>query len=159
MRKTLTILASLAICQGCGHAPSSRGNQQPEIVVDFATKTATSPEWTVPLTDCSDAQFQCLEAAGRFLIAFPRTCPTDQRDWVLAGYQFRNTAPAVHYGLPSGGYYSEKYPNVHLSYRKGVGFISLSVRENPVPTENWGGSSLAEYALRFVGQTNPFVCR
>ena len=132
---------------------------QPEIIIDLERKVASAPDWQTPLTDCSNTEFQCVEAPGHFLMAFPRICPKVSWDWNVAGFRYRLTAPAAHYGLPSGGYYSEKYPHSYLLYRAGKGFDALWLRANPVPTDNWGGYSTAEYRIRYIGGPGPFVCK
>src|SRR5688572_17043771 len=106
MRETALIAACLAISHGCAPVPQSRVARNPEIVIDLESGTAVAPDWRSSLKDCSDAEFQCVEAPGHFLMAFPRTCPGKVWDWQVAGYRFRLTAPAAHYGLPGGGYYS-----------------------------------------------------
>ena len=131
-------------------------NVYPTIIIDGDALTAQSPNWMSELVDCTDQEFRCLEAPGRFLIAFPKICPTGRWQWDIAGYPFRLTAPEAHYGLPSGGYFSEKYPHVYLFYREGLGFRTLWVRAQPVMTDNWGGSSLEEYEVRF--RSRPMVC-
>jgi len=128
----------------------------PTIIIDGDALIARAPNWTSELIDCTDEQFRCLEAPGRFLIAFPKTCPTERWQWDIAGYPFRLTAPEAHYGLPSGGYFSEKYPHVYLLYREGLGYRTLWVRAQPVMTENWGGSSVEEYEVRF--RSKPMLC-
>lgn len=145
-----------SLVAGCASAPISEA--RPTITIDVSSLKVFSPQWEGDLTDCSDSEVQCFEAPGRFLLAFPRSCPAGFLDVMVEGYRFRATAPAAHYGLPSGGYFSEKYPSIYLQYQAGDGFDSLWVRSNPVPTENWGGSSLAEYELRFVGGAAPFRC-
>ena len=153
----LWIVACLAqLIAGCASASTSEPQQT--IRIDVSRLRALSPQWESDLIDCSDDVFQCFEAPGHFLLAFPRSCPRDNWDWMVAGHRFRNTAPAAHYGLPSGGYFSYKYPHVYLHYRADAGFQSLWVRSRPVMTENWGGSSLAEYELQYVGGTTPFRC-
>jgi len=158
MRKLGVIAGILVATNGCATAPRV-ASSQPEIVIDFERGTISAPEWQTALIDCSDAQFQCVEASGHFLMAFPRICPTDSWNWNVAGYRVRLTAPMAHYGLPSGGYYSEKYPHAYLLYQQGRGFFALWMRTNPVPTENWGGTSTAEYRVRYVGNAEPFACR
>jgi hypothetical protein len=128
----------------------------PAIYIDGDALTASSPDWTSALVDCTNDEFRCLEAPGRFLIAFPKICPTEHWQWNIAGYPFRLTAPEAHYGLPSGGYFSEKYPYVYLMYRSRVGFRTLWIRSQPITTENWGGSSVEEYEVKFLSE--PMLC-
>ena len=158
MRALGLLVGTLVLGGGCASV-ARVSSSDPEIVVDFERGTIRSPEWQTELIDCSDSQFQCVEAPGHFLLAFPRVCPTETWDWSIAGYRFRLTAPMPHYMLPTGGYFSEKYPHAHLIYREGLGFHALWVRANPVPTANWGGTSVAEYQIRYVGNATPFICR
>jgi hypothetical protein len=143
---------------GCASIPHSIEPQN-AIVIDGAHLRAVGPDWQSELVDCSDTQFRCFEAPGRFLMAFPRNCPRDDWRWVVAGHPFRLTAPMPHRGLPSGGYFSAKYPHAYLLYDADEGFTSLWVRANPVMSENWGGRSVAEYKFRYVGKPPQFRCQ
>ena len=156
-----SVLMLLALA-GCASTRADVERQE-EVLIDIPHLRAVTPEWRSVLVDCSDATFVCFEAPGHFLMAFPRSCPKDagpwMQEWVIAGHRFRFTAPDPHYPLPSGGYFSDKYPNAYLLFRTEVGFSSLWIRSRPVMTDNWGGSSVAEYGVRFVGGGSPFRCR
>lgn len=69
------------------------------------------------------------------------------------------TAPMPHLGAPSGGYISDKYPNIHLIYQSAKGFVSLSrTRRTPYDTD-WSPSDVLEdYSIRFLGKGVPFTC-
>jgi hypothetical protein len=152
-----SVLWLFMLTAGCVSTPSAQSAPRKQISIDIDHHRAISPQWDAQLIDCSDSQFQCFEAPGRFLMAFPKACPTTIWDWSVAGYPFRNTAPAVHYGLPSGGYVSYKYPNVHLSYRVGIGFRLLTVRSNAVIDRDWG-EVVEEYEIKYTGANVPFLC-
>ena len=64
-----------------------------------------------------------------------------------------------HYGLPSGGYFSEKYPHAYLLYGARAGFGALWIRSNPVMSDNWGGPSVAEYQIKYANNVMPFQCQ
>jgi len=153
----------LLLClAGCASAPLRLKPPQ-DIVIDTSHHRASGPGWESGLVDCSDATFVCFEAPGRFVMAFSRSCPRDvgpwMHTWIVAGYPFRFTAPGPHAPLPGGGYYSEKYPHTYLIFDPGFGFRSLWIRSNPVASDNWGGSSVAEYEIRYAGGPSPFICR
>jgi hypothetical protein len=76
MRNLTAIAAMLIAANGCAPVPRVAA-PQPEIVIDFEQRTIRAPEWQTALIDCSDAQYQCIESPGHFLMAFPRICPTD----------------------------------------------------------------------------------
>lgn len=139
-------------------APVPRADTGPLLLIDVENRVARTPQWQGALVDCSDAAFECIEAPGHFLMAFPRSCPTGSRDWVVAGFRYRGTAPALHYAPPSGGYVSYKYPHVHLSYRVGMGFTGMWVRAKPVMSENWGERSTIEYDVKYLNGGPLFLC-
>ena len=128
MRRTAVLACLLALPIGCASAPPGM-EHRPEIIIDIAQLRADAPEWQSALVDCSDSEFSCFEAPGRFLLAFPRSCPRtigpEMQDWMVAGHRFRFTAPDAHDDLPTGGYVSDKYPHAYLLYRAGAGFTSL----------------------------------
>ena len=158
MRCAAMVATFSIMCFGCTPVQLSGPETRQQILIDVENRTALSPQWQSELINCSDDAFECIEAPGHFLMAFPRICPKTDWDWVIAGGVFRNTAPAEHLGLPSGGYVSYKYPYVLLSYRIDVGFLSLKVRSKPVMSANWGERSVAEYDLKYVGKSLPFRC-
>jgi hypothetical protein len=131
---------------------------RPLLFIDLENGVARTEQWQSALSDCSDAAFECIEAPGHFLMAFPRACPSGSWDWTVAGFRYRGTAPSPHYAPPSGGLVSYKYPNVHLVYRAGVGFTGLWVTEKPVMSENWGQPNIVEYGIRYVTRRPPFLC-
>ena len=152
------LIALIALSANCC-APLPRAETRPALVIDLGNHRATTPQWQSEIVDCSDASFECLEAPGHFLMAFPKTCPTTW-DWNIAGSRYRLTAPMEHFGLPSGGYVSYKYPYAYLIYQADAGFISLWMRTHPVFSgENWGGPSVIEYDIKYVGGQSPFRCR
>ncbi|MFC7380196.1 hypothetical protein [Brevundimonas sp. GCM10030266] len=140
-----------------GCASTTISEAPPTITIDISRLRAISPQWESDLVDCSDSLFRCFEAPGHFLLAFPRTCPTDNLDLMVQGYRFQYTAPAPHYSHPSGGYVSHRYPHVHLYYISDS-YRYLDIRSAPVLTDNWGGSSVAGYSLDYVGEVTPFRC-
>ena len=154
-RCTMLALACLSAI-GCASLPKTQ--MRPVLAIDLENRKASTPEWQSVLVDCSNAEFECLEAPGHFLMAFPRSCPTTW-DWNVAGYRYHLTAPAAHLGLPSGGYVSYKYPHAYLLYQAGQGFFALWMRSNPVMSgENWGGPSVVEYNIEYVNGQSQFRC-
>ena len=66
-----------------------------------------------------------------------------------------------HYAPPSGGYISDKYPNIHLGYQRGSGFIrwSRTTRTPYDPGWNEGDDRVEEYRIRYTGMPAAFACR
>lgn len=152
------LLAFVPVAAACC-TPVKRAATQPLLVIDLRSHRASTPQWQSDIVDCSDANFERIEAPGYFLMAFPKSCLTDTWDWSIAGFPFRNTAPTPHFGLPSGGYVSYKYPYAHLVYQAGAGFTSLWVTSRPVVSENWGGPSIVEYEISYPDGQSPFRCQ
>lgn len=158
------ILASLIILlTGCATAPRTSGTVSPKLLIDLETRRAVFPDRQIQLVECSDRDFHCLEAPGEFLLAFPSHCALASdnpfKGWEVAGYRFRATAPTPHLGMPNGGYFSEKYPHVHLGYRVGMGFVTLTrTRSTPYDSEWNPGDYSEEYQVEYVGHGSPFSC-
>jgi hypothetical protein len=106
----LVLIAASVPLVGAWSAPSEPSAQFPEMLINFVRNKVVTPRWEAGFTDCSDAAIQCIEVPSRFVMAFPRSCPRGVADWQAAGHRFRMTAPMPHYGAPSGGYISDKYP-------------------------------------------------
>ena len=157
MRRLVFATVTAILISAC--APTNlRMASGPEVVIDMVSKRATGPGWGSEILDCSDANFRCLEAPGHFLLAFPRKCPSGSLQWIIGGFQFRMTAPAPHYALPSGGYVSGKYPHVHLHYFAAIGFTSYSIHTGSVIDGDWAENRSSDYRIRFKGDSSPFRC-
>ncbi len=131
------------------------------MTVDFIRRQVVTPDWQAEFADCSTSEVQCLEVPSRFIMSFPSSCAPAQDGWIVAGTRFRVTAPEVHHGLPSGGYISDKYPHVHLRYRKGMGFIGWSRTIKTAYDAGWnsGEDRVEEYQIVYLGMASPFHCR
>jgi len=130
------------------------------MTVDFTQRKVVTPTWQAEFADCSTSEVQCLEAPGRFIMSFPASCASAGHGWSVAATRFRATAQEVHYGFPSGGYVSDRYPHVHLVYREGVGFIGWS-RTIKTPYDagwNEGEDRVEQYRIAFRGRMSPFHC-
>ncbi|MFN3817157.1 hypothetical protein [Brevundimonas sp.] len=150
----VTVLLAVA---GCATAPPL--TPEPVMVIDFASGIVTTPSWQAAFNDCSNSAATCIEAPDRFVMAFPRLCPTTTGPWEAAGFRFRMTAPTPHYGAPSGGYISDKYPHIHLGWREGVGFHTWSRTLKTPYEQGWDPNEEAEvYRIVYVGRPSPFAC-
>jgi hypothetical protein len=131
------------------------------MIVDFSRRQVIPPNWHAEFVDCSTSEVQCLEVPNRFMMSFPISCASAEGGWSAAGTRFTSTAPEVHYGLPSGGYVSGKYPHIHLLYRKGIGFRGWSRTIKRPNDAGWneGEDRAEEYPIVYRGSTSPFHCR
>ncbi|WP_133244914.1 hypothetical protein [Caulobacter radicis] len=129
------------------------------MIVDFTNGRVTTPAWQASFVDCSTATIACIEAPDRFLMAFPRNCSAASGPWSAAGRAFRMTAPAAHRAPPSGGYISDKYPHVHLSWSAGAGFDKWSRTAATPYDAGWSpGERLEAYRITYVGASAHFAC-
>lgn len=64
-----------------------------------------------------------------------------------------------HLAAPSGGYISDKYPDIHMVYWSGKGFVSLSRTRRTPYDADWSPSDVLEdYRIRYVGKSDRFTC-
>ena len=149
---------------GCAPTPSpSNQAGSTKLTINLDTGRAIFPNRQVALIDCSNRAFQCLEASGEFLLAFPKLCSLADDNpfygWDVAGYRFSATAPTPHLGMPNGGYYSAKYPHIHLGYRVGMGFVTLTQTKGTPSQAGWNpGDFVEEYRIVYVGGASRFGC-
>lgn len=147
----LTAPTMLLLVGGCA-TKSLPVAAAPEMVVDFESSRVATPNWQAAFNDCSDGILLCIEVPDRFIMAFPTLCPVAVADWRAAGHRFRMTAPTPHYGAPSGGYISDKYPHIHLSWLIGSGFQTWSKTVKTPYEQGWDPNETVEvYRVRFVG--------
>jgi hypothetical protein len=131
------------------------------MTIDFIRHQVVTPNWHAEFVDCSTPDVQCLDVPTHFIMSFPRLCDGAQEGWFVAGTRFRETAPAPHFGPPSGGYMSEAYPHIYLVYLQGTGFVSWfrTTRTPYDPEWNIGNDRVEEYRIGYVGKPNAFACQ
>lgn len=150
---TSVVIAALSAC--ATPLPVRQVPAYEELVIDLAVRRATTPRWSAEIVDCSDATMNCIEAPGRFLMAFPRDCGVNF-SLNAAGRRYQAAGLGPH--GPEVGYVSDKYPTVQLHFYPGspAGYFMMTVFSEPWPPASW--VRLEEYSVRFAGGQSPFFC-
>ena len=152
--------SALLLLAGCASVPRSLGPAATLMTIDFVRHQVVTANWHAELVDCSTSDVQCLAVPSRFIMSFPRSCDRAAAGWIAAGTRFRETAPMAHFGPPSGGYFSDAYPHIHLAYQLGFGFITLwrTARTPDDPEWNTVEDRVEQYRIGYVGMPEAFAC-
>jgi hypothetical protein len=160
------VIACLVLTQGCAHHSASiQGTDAPSdyrtLTVDMSKHVASTQEWSLKTSDCSDVNYFCLMIPTKMVLAFPRACQTalSLNPPVTRVGAFRGVAPAPHLAPPSGSYIIDAYPNVLLSYRSGLGITEVKVvRHSPFERDFNPSDYSNGYLVHTVDKQPLFAC-
>lgn len=172
--RLLKPLASLVIllagCANMARPSTSESNNQSsreELSIDLSAGTATTRQWRLRISDCSDQDYFCILIPDKMVLAFPKSCSDAGREGAPAtrfGYLLR-VAPAEHLASPSGSYIVRSFPNALLFYYvrnsvvSGEGLVEARIlRNSPFEDAFDPNDYSARYSITTPNGEGLFIC-